>query len=60
MSEYFPKPKYLGEGVKLELDLPNYAMKTDLKKATGVDKSSFAKKNWFSSFKIWCTLTRCW
>ena len=30
--------------VKFELDLPNYATKSDLKKATGVDISSFAKK----------------
>ena len=44
MSEYFPKPKYLGANVKVELDLPNYATKTDLKNATGVDTSSFAKK----------------
>ena len=44
MSEYFPKPKYLGANAKVELDLPNYATKTDLKNATGVDTSSFAKK----------------
>ena len=25
MSEYFPKPKYLGANVKFELDLSNYA-----------------------------------
>ena len=31
--------------VKFELDLSNYATKSDLKKATGVDISSFAKKN---------------
>ena len=30
--------------VKFELDLSNYATKSDLKKATGVDISSFAKK----------------
>ena len=28
----------------VELDLPNYATKTDLKKATGIDTSKFAKK----------------
>ena len=27
MSEYFPKPKYLGTNVKVELDLSNYAKK---------------------------------
>ena len=30
--------------MKVELDLSNYATKTDLKNATGIDKSSFAKK----------------
>ena len=37
MSEYFPKPKYLGAGIKIEIDLSNYATKADLKNATGVD-----------------------
>ena len=43
MSEYFPDPKSLGK-VKVELDLSNYATKTDLKNATGIDTSSFAIK----------------
>ena len=30
--------------MKVELDLPNYATKVDLKNATGVDTSKFAKK----------------
>ena len=30
--------------MKLELDLPNYATKADLKNAKGVDTSEFAKK----------------
>ena len=30
--------------VKVELDLSNYAIKADLKNATGVDTSDFAKK----------------
>ena len=42
MSEYFPEPKSLGK-VNVELDLSNYATKTDLKNATGTDTSSFAK-----------------
>ena len=29
--------------MKVELNLPNYATKADLKNATGVDKSDFAK-----------------
>ena len=31
MCECFPKPKVLGENVKVELDLSNYATKVDLK-----------------------------
>ena len=30
-------PKSLGERVKVELDRSNYATKTDLKTATGID-----------------------
>ena len=44
MSEYFPEPKSLRGRVKVELDLSNYATKTNLKNATGVDTSKFAKK----------------
>ena len=43
MSENFSEPQSLRK-VKGELDLPNYATKTDLKNATGIDTSSFAKK----------------
>ena len=44
MSEYFPQLTSLGGRVKVELDLSNYATKTDLKKATGNDTSTFSKK----------------
>ena len=44
MSGYFSEPKSSGGRVKVELDLSNYATKTDLKNATGVETSSFAKK----------------
>ena len=44
MSKYFTEPKSLGANVIVELDLSNYATKTDLKNATRVDTSSFAKK----------------
>ena len=37
MSKYFPEPKSSGGRVKVELDLPNYATKKDLKNATGID-----------------------
>ena len=44
MSAYSPKPRPLGGNVKIKLDLSNYLAKADLKKATGVDTSDFAKK----------------
>ena len=44
MSESFLESKSLGGKVKVELDLPNYATKADLKDATGIDTSKFAKK----------------
>ena len=43
----FPKPNTLRANVKVELHLPNYARKIDLKNATGADTSSFAEKNRF-------------
>ena len=43
MSKYFPELKSLGERVKVELDLSNYATKVDLKKATGIYTSKFTK-----------------
>ena len=51
MSEYFLGPNSLGGRVKVELDLSNYATKTDLKNATGIDTSSFAKKVDLTSLK---------
>ena len=44
MNEYFPEPKSFGGKVKVELELSNYTTKVDLKNATGVDTSNFAKK----------------
>ena len=51
MSEYFPKPKFLGGNVKVGLDLSNYATKADLKNAKGVDTSTFAKKTGLAKLK---------
>ena len=51
MSEYFPEPKSSGGKVKVELDLSNYATKADLKNATGVDTSDFAKKTDLANLK---------
>ena len=45
LSEYFPKSNSLGGRVKVQLDLSNYVTETDLQNATGLDTSSFAKKN---------------
>ena len=42
MIEYFPEPKSFGRTVKIELDLSNYAIKADLKDATGADTLKFA------------------
>ena len=51
MSQYLAKPKSLEANVKSELDLSNYATKADLKHATGVDTSSFAKKTDLANLK---------
>ena len=51
MSEYFPKSNSLGANIKVDLDLSNYATKIDLKNATGVDTSSFAKKTDLANLK---------
>ena len=45
MTGYFPEPKYSDGREKIELDLSNYATKTELKNATGVDTSKFSKKS---------------
>ena len=44
MSEYFPEPKSFERRIQVELDWSNYATKTDLKNATGVDTSKSAEK----------------
>ena len=44
MREYFQKRISFGGKVKVELGVSNYAAKSDLKSAAGVDTSDFAKK----------------
>ena len=47
MIQYFPKPyKNFGGviSVKVKVDLSNYATKTDLKNATGIDTCKLAAK----------------
>ena len=51
MSEYFPEPKSLEKRVKVQLDLCNYAIKSDLKNSTGVDTLKFSKKVDLASLK---------
>ena len=52
MSQVFPKPyKAFGKGIKVKVDFPNYARKTDLKNVTHVDTSSFALKTNLASLK---------
>ena len=52
INEYFPKPKSLGGNVKVELNLSNYATKSDLKNVTGIDAiSDFAKKTELANLK---------
>ena len=44
MSTYYPPYKSSSNNIKEELDLTNYATKTDLKSITHTDVSSFASK----------------
>ena len=44
MSQNFPPYRSSGRNIKVELDISNYATKTDLKNITHVDVSSFASK----------------
>ena len=51
MNQYFPPYRTHGGDIKVELDLSNYATKTDLKNVTHVDVSSFASKTSLASLK---------
>ena len=52
MSQYFPKQyEPFGGDINVKVDLSNYAAKTDLKDATGVDTSNFALKSNLASLK---------
>ena len=44
MSEYFPQPKSLRGRVKVELDLSNYATKTDVKMQQVLKHQNLLKK----------------
>ena len=51
MSRYFPQYNNSSESIKVELDLSNYATKTDLKNVTHVDASSFPSKTNLAALK---------
>ena len=51
MNTYYPAYKSSSNNVKVELNLTNYATKTDLKNITHVDVSSFASKNNLAALK---------
>ena len=51
MTTYYPAYKSSSNNVKVELDLTNYATKTDLKNITHVDVSSFASKTNLAALK---------
>ena len=51
MSQYNPPYKSSSNNIKVELDLANYATKTDLKKITHVDVSSFGSKTNLAALK---------
>ena len=52
MSQYFPSYNNSSENIKVELDLSNYATKTDLKNMTHVDVRRFASKTNLAALKI--------
>ena len=51
MSTYYPPYKSSGQNVKVELDLTNYATKTDLKNITHVGVSCYASKTNLAALK---------
>ena len=51
MDEYFPKPPLDCKNTKINVDLTNYATKTDIKDITHVDTSHFALKTNLANLK---------
>ena len=51
MSQYYPPYRSSSNNIKVELDLANYATKTDLNNITHVDVSSFASKTNLGALK---------
>ena len=51
MSQYYPPYRSSSNNIKVELDLANYATKTDLNNIAHVDVSSFASKTNLAALK---------
>ena len=51
MSTYYPQYRSYSNNIKVELDLANYATKTDLKNITHVDVSTYASKTNLAALK---------
>ena len=51
MSKSFPKPSNHKENIKVEIDLSNYATKTDINNIAHVDTSNFALKTNLANLK---------
>ena len=52
ISQCFPKPyETFGGDINVKVDLSNYATKTDLKNATGIDTSNLALKSNLAKLK---------
>ena len=52
MNQYFPKPyEPFGGDISVKVDLSNYATKTNLKNATGIDTCKLAAKSDLASLK---------
>ena len=51
MTTYYPPYKSSSNNIKVELDLTNYATKTDIKSITHTDVSSFASKTNLAALK---------
>ena len=51
MTTYYPPYKRFSNNVKVELDLTNYATKTDFKNITHVDVSNYASKTNLAALK---------
>ena len=51
MGQYFLKPSYHKENIKVEVGLSNYSPKADIKNITHVDTSNFALKTNLANLK---------